>query len=70
MFGNADPAISHSKDREDDQRSSHRPGSLMRVFCFLRAGFAEEGQCDLAHGVERGQECGNCQCDKDRQYAR
>ena len=33
-------------------------------FC---AGFAEEGQCDLAHGVESGQEGSDCESNEDRQ---
>ena len=65
MLGDADPAIGHGKERQDDQRSGHRPGSLLGMFGFLRARLAEEGQCDLAHGVEGGQEGCDCESDKD-----
>ena len=59
MFGDTDPAIRHSKERENDQRSGHCPRCLLRVFSFLCASFAKEGQGDLTHGVEGGQECGD-----------
>src|SRR3989304_5246676 len=61
MFGDANPAIPDGKDRENDQWNGHRPGSLLRVLGFLCAGFAEEGQCDLAHRIEGSQERSNCE---------
>src|SRR5215510_8052603 len=65
VLRDADPAKRHSKERENQERSRHRPGSLVRVFGFLRARFSEKSQCDLAHCIERGQERGKSQCYKD-----
>src|SRR5215211_1602893 len=64
MFRDAHPAISHSKDREDDQRNGHRPGSLLRVYRFLRTRLTEKGQCDLAHRIECRHEGSNRQREK------
>src|SRR5215211_7270660 len=64
VLGDTHPPISHSKDREDDQRNGHRPGSLLRMFRFFRARLAEKGQCDLAHRIERCHEGSDCQREK------
>ena len=42
----------------------------MCALCFLRARFSEEGQRDLAHRVEGGEERGNRKRDEDGQVAR
>ena len=66
MLGDANPAIRHGEERQDDKRNRHRPGSFLRVLSFLGARLAEEGQCDLAHGVEGGQEGRDRQGDENR----
>src|SRR3990172_361826 len=69
MFGDANPAVPDGKDRENDQWNGHRPGSLLRVLGFLCAGFAEEGQCDLAHRIEGSQERSNCESPENPEMA-
>ena len=61
MLRDADPAINDGKERKDTQRSGHRPWGFLRVLSLLCARFAEEGQGDLAHCVEGGQESGESQ---------
>src|SRR5687767_1392130 len=56
MFRDANPAKPDGKNREDDERCSHRPGSLLSMFGFRCTRFPEEGQCDLAHRVKSRQE--------------
>ena len=65
MLRDAHPAIANGEEREDDQRqrsSSRASPGRVRLPC---ARFAEEGQCDLAHGVEGGQEGRDRQGDKN-----
>ena len=61
ILWNANPSITDCKNGQHDERKSHRPRSLVCVFGLFGARLTEKGQCDLAHGVERGQERGNGQ---------
>src|SRR5215216_6673931 len=65
LFRNTHPAISNSKNRQNDQRCGHGPGCFLSMFRFYRAWLAEEGQRDLAHRVEGGQECGESESNED-----
>ena len=70
MLGDADPAVALTA--KTARMTSGRvivQGVLLGMFGFLRARFAQEGQRDLAHGVEGGQEGGQRQGDEDHHSA-
>ena len=69
LFGNADEAQNDGEGCDQQQRPGHAAHAFGRMLRAFRARFAQEGQADLAHGVERGQEGRERQCREDPHIA-